>query len=74
MKSEGISTDVDFGRSVFEFSEGEERVRPFYFQRLDRVDGKVNYEQFVYEIRGEASIYENWVRTDRYYLGKNIYD
>ena len=74
VKSEGISTDVDFGRGVFEFSEGEARVRPFYFQRLDRVDGKVNYEQFVYEIRGEASIYENWVRTDRYYLGKNIYD
>ena len=74
VKSEGIVTDVDFGRSVFEFSEGEARVRPFYFQRYDRVDGKVNYEQFVYEIHGEASVYDNWVQAERYYLGKNIYD
>ena len=74
MKSEGIDTDVDFGRSVFEFSEGEERVRPFYFQRYDKVDGKVDYEQFVYEIRGKASVYGNWVQIERYHLGKSIYD
>ena len=74
MKSEGIDTEVDFGKSVFEYTEGEDRVRPFYFQRYERVDGKVNYEQFVYEIHGPANVYSNWVRTDRYYLGGSIYD
>ena len=74
VKSEGIDTDVDFGKSVFEYAEGEDRVRPFYFQRYAKVDGEVNYEQFVYEIHGPANVYSNWVRTDRYYLGGSIYD
>lgn len=74
VKSEGIDTDVDFGKSVFEYAEGEDRVRPFYFQRYAKVDGEVNYEQFVYEIRGKASVKKNWVQVERYYLDKSIYD
>ena len=74
VKSEGVDTDVDFGKSVFEYAEGEDRVRPFYFQRYAKVDGEVNYEQFVYEIRGKASVKKNWVQVERYYLDKSIYD
>ncbi len=74
IKSEGIETDRDFGKSVFEFSEGEERVRKFYFQRQNWTDGKSNYEQFVYEIVGSAKVYENWKLRDSYYIGKDIYE
>ncbi len=74
IKSEGIASDTDFGKSVFEFAEGEDRVRPFYFQRYEKIDGKVNYEQYIYEIHGKAAIYENWVLSENYYIGKSIYD
>ncbi len=74
LESEKINTDVYFGKSVFDFAEDEERVRKFYFQRYDKIDGKTNYQQYVYEVVGNARGYENWKLCDSYYLGKSIYD
>ena len=73
LKSEGFSDYGAFGESVFDIPETDLRERLYYFQRLDTVDGKTNYEMVIFRIWGKAADYDNWEILDRYYLGKSIY-
>ena len=75
LKSEGIEGGMaNVGRSVFEIPEGELRERLYYFQKLEKIDGKTNYEMVIFAINGKAADYANWVIRERYYLGKSIYN
>ena len=69
LKSEGIATDTDFGRSVFDISETEERIRKYNFQSLQYTNGALDYEVVEYEIRGRARDLKNWTIVDRYRVG-----
>ncbi len=60
----------DYGHTVFEIPEGEERRRTYYFQRKI---GASEYEQIVYEITGDGRDFANWHIVDRYSLKKSIY-
>ena len=73
LKREGIADGVNVGRSVFEIPVDERRERLYYFQKLDYIDGKINYEMVVFAINGKAADYANWTIRERYYLGKSIY-
>ncbi len=70
LKSEGIDTDIDFGRSVFEIQEGEARVRKYNFQSW-RSETQ-NYEVVEYEINGLARDLGNWTIVNRYFT-ESIY-
>ncbi len=73
VESAGLESTHDFGRTLFEYREGEERVRRFNFQGLRTVDGKIDYEQALYEIRGRAREFKNWVLVERGEMIGNIY-
>ncbi len=73
LQSEGIASGMDFGRSLFEITEDENRERLYYFQKYDKIDGRTNYEMVVFAINGKAADYKNWEIRERYYLGKSIY-
>lgn len=61
--------------TVFEVAEGEMQVRKLMFQRSYKNEaGKTVYENIVYEIRGNAKDFANWVIVERTELGKSIYD
>ena len=68
----GIAADQP---TVFEVREGEQQVRKLMFQRSYKNEaGKTVYENIVYEIRGNAKDFANWVIVERTELGKSIYD
>lgn len=69
LKAAGSPLASDFGRTVFEIPEDEERTRRYYFQLMD---GQ-NHEQIVYDIVGAGRDFENWHIVDRYFLNKTIY-
>ena len=69
LKSEGIISDTDFGRSVFEISPDESRKRKYCWQSLQHINGAIDYELVMFEIVGTARDYENWTIVDRYYVG-----
>lgn len=73
LKSEGFGNYASFGRSVFDIPETEKRDRLYYFQKLDTVDGVMNYEMVTFRIRGKAGDYANWEIIDRHYIGGSIY-
>ena len=73
LESEGISSASDFGRSVFDIPADEIRERFYYFQRLDKSDGKVNYDMVIFSVTGKAADYGNWEIIEWYSLGKSIY-
>ena len=61
LQSEGIETEFDFGRSVFEIQEGEERERRVVFHR--RLSG--NDEEVVFKIIGSGRDMNNWTVESR---------
>ena len=60
IKSEGIESDYDFGRSVFEIAEDEERVRTYNFQSWQWKNDQRNDEVVIFEITGSARDLKNW--------------
>ena len=70
LASEGIRSQQDFGRSVFEVSEGEERVRASVFHSWQKGD----YEEVVYKIVGSGRDLNNWEVVERGKFVGNIYD
>ena len=59
--SEGIVTETDFGKPVWEYREGEERERKYVFQaRQAQPEGPATYEVIVYKIKGSSRILANW--------------
>jgi hypothetical protein len=72
LQSEGIETEVDFGRSIFDVKEGEQRERRTVFHSLQyNPDGSVNYEEVLFRIVGSGRTLENWSIVSR---GKFIGD
>ena len=69
LKSEGIQAEQDFGRSVFEIGVNEERTRKYCWQSLQHVNGAIDYEVVMFEIKGSARDYDNWTIVDRFYVG-----
>ncbi len=72
LQSESID-HADFGKSLFEFTEGEDRVRRFNFQSLQYTNGEINYEVAWYHITGRARDFENWELVSRGDYVGNIY-
>ena len=69
LRSEGIVTDVNLGKSVFEIPEDQVRVRKYNFQSLQYTNGELDYEVVEYEIVGRARDLGNWTIVDRYRVG-----
>lgn len=68
VKSENISTDIDFGRSVFDISESETVTRKYVWHTYGQP-----LEVYVYEITGRASDFENWsLKSKKVYKDKWI--
>jgi hypothetical protein len=70
LRSEGIQSDTDFGRSVFEIQEDEIRTRKHNFQSYQKDSG--GYEVIEYEIVGLARNLKNWTIVNRY-MTESIY-
>lgn len=66
----GADKADDFGSTVFEISEDEDRKRRYCFQRYQ----DSGYEIVEYEIVGDSDDFDNWHIVNRYELGKSIYD
>ena len=61
LASEGIQPSQSFGKTLFDFQEGDVRERTHVFQRREeQVDGPAIYEVIVYRIVGSARKLENW--------------
>lgn len=69
IESEGIDTDIDFGRSVFDISEGETITREYLFQRMD--DGF--FENITYRVVGDSSDFENWEIVNRVNINGSVH-
>ena len=61
IESEGIETEIDFGRSVFDIADGETIRREYFFQRMD--DGF--FENITYYVNGDSSDFDNWEIVNR---------
>lgn len=70
MQSENIRTDEDFGTSLFDIDEHENRVREFILQAYTRD----TLDEYYYEIKGKGSNFDNWeyvktLHADKYLMG-----
>lgn len=70
LRSEGIETDTDFGKSVFEIPVDQPRKRKYNFQSYQKDTG--GYEVIEYEILGPARDLSNWTIVNRY-MTESIY-
>ena len=70
LRSEGIDTDEDFGKSVFEIPVDQPRKRKYNFQSYQKDTG--GYEVIEYEILGPARDLSNWTIVNRY-MTESIY-
>ena len=69
LRSEGIKTEVDLGKSVFEIPVDQPRTRKYNFQSLQYTGGELDYEAIEYEIVGRARDLKNWTIVSRYRVG-----
>ena len=70
LQSEGIESSQDFGRSIFDVSENETRVRKSVFHSWQKGD----YEEVVYQIVGSGRDLSNWEIVARGKYVGDIYD
>lgn len=68
----GATNAEEYGPTVFEVAQDENRTRRYLFQRYE--DSTKHYENIEYEIIGTAKNLENWYIVKREDLGKSIYD
>lgn len=69
LASEGITTEHDYGKSVFDIPKNDKRKRYYHFQKT--VIGGDD-ELVIYEVVGDAKDFENWKLVDRINVG-NLY-
>ena len=61
LASEGIVSDTDFGKPVWDYREGDVRERKYVFQaRQAQPEGPATYEVIVYKITGSSRDLKNW--------------
>lgn len=69
IKSENITTEINYGKSVFEIPENENQVRKHinhtYYDTLD---------EYFYEITGPGKDFNNWKVIDHKHYNKSIMD
>ncbi len=65
-KSEGIKTEKDYGKSVFEIDPKEERVRYYHFQKTNDGDDEI----VTYKISGSGRDFDNWEIDHRHFIGE----
>lgn len=68
-KSEGIKTDKDYGKSVFEIDENAQIERYLISHSYGRT-----FVQVTYKITGRAGDFNNWEKTDEFRLNKALMD
>ena len=71
IQSEGIQTDINFGTSIFDVSEGDIRERRCVFHRLESNN---NFEEVIYRIVGSGKNLNNWEIASRGKYVGDIYD
>lgn len=70
VKSAGIETDADYGRSVFEVPEGEEATRRYIWHK----SAAGGYIEVLYEIVGSARDPQNWHLVSETDMKKSLYN
>ena len=69
-KSEGIPTEEDFGKSVFEIPENEDQLRRYVWHTYD-----TPVEVYTYEINGSGWEFANWTVVEHVKIkGRNLMD
>ena len=68
-ESEGIATEIDFGRSIFDISENETLERTYVFQRMD----KDFFENITYKVIGDSSDFDNWEIVERANINGSVH-
>ena len=63
VKDAGIKTDRDYGKSIFDFKDGESRTRIYYQSVYDVNQRKLELNK--YEIKGNARDIKNWKLTEK---------
>ncbi len=74
LSAAGSGKASDYGETIFDVPENEDRVRRYYFQAVEGSLYEGMYKNALYEIRGSGNILENWHLVSVDELGKNIYD
>ncbi|MBO4421820.1 MAG: hypothetical protein J5879_00150 [Clostridia bacterium] len=69
IKSAGIRTDRDYGRSYFEIEEGETTVRYHKFELSDSPSNQI----VVFEVKGKGTDFDNWKIIARNNLPGSFY-
>ena len=74
LSAAGSDQASDYGVSIFDVPEGEDRTRYYHFQMVEGTLYEGTYKNAIFEIVGSARDMDNWhlVRVDD--LHKNIYD
>jgi len=72
-KSENIAFDEsEFGKSAFDYSENEERIRKHVWHNFDST--KTRFIENIYEIKGSARQFKNWNKVSSKTFNREIYD
>ena len=70
IQSENIRTDEDFGTSLFDISETEDRVREYIWQTYNRY----SLDEYYYEIKGSGRKFDNWELVKTTHANKYLMD
>ena len=68
----GINSNVDYGKSVFEYSQDEDRERYFYQYYLSETDSSWKWRLIEYKIDNDGNDRENFHLTDNEYTVSGI--
>ena len=74
LSAAGSDKASNYGETVFDVPEGQNRVRRYHFQAVDGNLYEGNYQNVIYEIVGSGNDMKNWRVVDIEDLKKNIYD
>ncbi len=66
VKSAGLASEVDYGEAFWEIDENSSRKRQYLFEKSSDSGDEI----VVYEVVGDANVFENWILTDRRNIGK----
>lgn len=70
MQSENISTEEDFGKTLFEIDPTQDMHRKFLWQTYN----KYSLDEYLYEINGSGRSFGNWKLVDHWHKDKFLLD
>ena len=74
LSAAGSEKASDYGETIFDVPETEDRIRRYYFQAVVGSLYEGTYKNAYYEVKGSGNVFENWHLVSVDDLGKNIYD